>query len=776
LSNDNVSYTQFGADATGTTDSWQAMYNCHVYANTARIPVVQNSGAFLMEARATAPFSIPVKTNWDMAGAKIILNTNSGYPAADFKYLFEIESYTTAVDLTAQEISDLNTTFVNLLKKESTKLPTAIFQNYKNAGVILRGQTDITRSTGQTLQKLELLVIADNGGLQSPIAKDFSDGLVSGTIYPADESRLVVNSPCWELAGVSDVRGVIVRNRHNVTIQNGTVVETVTQPASTFSRTFFAAQGCYDVEWKNIRGEAWTQTTPPEGLYLFGGNQGHNWKWTNCTGTHGWGATGLNYIKGATFRDCALNRYDVHWAVYDLLLDNCDMHNWGVLASGGNQLTVRNCRYYLANSSSVVGDSPQYSVVQTRIDYGAEWDGDITVDGLEIIIGADFTDSWNRDLSVVKFPITSGVVNYGRDMQLGRTVNVRNVQIRLDDPTRFATINKLWAMVDYEFDVNTGNNYVVAHTINVDNCTASKQISDISILAYQPPQHYADQIKAQSDAIDIADGDYNQIVNISRIDNNIGLRTTLNNTKGELVKFGGNLSDADAGWATRTDAIRPLINIDKCRGVSAGIAVNGNVNITNSEVLVLDDVANTRPTELYVKLYNCEVRMLDNGTASNYLIPLNINFDNCLFYKARTAVGGVHTLDFAKWSGVAGYLAVTGTGNRAAPGFLSTNIPSGFFSEVSYSVQSGGGTLLADSINEVRDSSTYTIPLANSVPANTTLTVSILDLYKSFTPTAAVSGSDTISYSGGTDTSIVFDSTTSLNLVLISDGVSDWRF
>ncbi len=776
LHNGSVGYTQFGADATGVSDSWEVMYACHTFANTEKIPVVQNSGAFYIEARATAPFSIPVKTNWDMSGAKVVLRQASTYPASEFKYLFEIESYTTPVALTAQELTDLNTTYSYLLEKESTKLLTTIFQDYKNAGVTLYGQTDMTRSTGQALQKIELAVIADNGGLQTPLAKDFSDGLVSATIYPADENRLIVNSPCWELAGVEDVRGIMIRNRHNVSIRDGVVVETVTQPTATVRRTFFAATGSYDIEWSNIRGEAWTQTTPPEGLYLFGGNIGANWRWTNCIGTHGWGASGLNYIKGGTFRDCALNRYDIHWAGYDLLFDNCDMHNWGVLASGGNQLTVRNCRYYLANSSSVAGDSPQYAVVQTRIDYGAEWDGDITVDGVEVIIGADFTDSWSRDLSVVKFPMTSGSYDYGREMILGRTVNVRNVQIRLEDPTRFATINKLWIMVDYGFGVNILSDYLVAHTINVENCGAAKQAEGIAILAYRPPKHYADQIRAQSDAPDIADGDYNQVVNIRNINNNVGLRTQLTNTKGELVKFGGNLSDADVGWASRVDALRPLINIDNCRGVSAGIAVNGNVNITNSEVFVLDDVANTRPNELYVRLDNCEIRMLANTATGDYLIPMNTNFDNCLFYKARTSAGAVHTLDFTKWSGATGYSPVTGSGNRTAVGFLSTNVPSGFFSQGSPIVQSGGGTLLANSINEVRDSSTYTIPLANSVTANTTLTISILDLYKSFTPTAAVSGSDTISYSGGTDTSIVFDSTTSLNLLLISDGVSDWRF
>jgi hypothetical protein len=678
LTGGEVSYTQFGADSTGVADSWLSAFNCHAYANLKVIPVRQSFGTFYLAARATSPYSIAVKTNWDMVGANIVLRAGSGYPSADFRYLFEIESYTTPVVLGAADLTELNTTFAYLLKKDSTKLPTSIFSAYKNAGVRLDGQADITRSTGVVLNKIELLVIADNGGLQTPIAKDFSDGLTACTIYPQDDFRLVINSPAWILDGVADVRALVIRNRHNVTLQNSIVKEIVDQPVTTFSRTFFAAIGSYDIEWNNIRGEAWTQTTVPEGLYLFGGNVGANWRYINCVGTHGWGASGLNYLKNVTFRECSLNRYDIHWAGFDITLENCDLHNWGALMSGGNQLTIKKCRYFLANSSSVVGDSPQYSIVQTRIDYGSEWDGDILVDGLEIIIGADFTDSFSKDLSVVKFPFTGGNTDYGRATILGRSVTVKNVTIQLDDPTRYATIDKDWIMVNYEFGENTNNDYYIAHTINVEDCGFSKPISGMAILAYLPPKHYGARIKALYNATDVSDGDYNQIVNIKNINNCINLRTSVPNTTLEIVKFGGDLAMADAGWATRVDALRPQINIDNCNGVAAAIAVNGNVNITDSEVLILDDVANTRPTELYVRLSNCRVRMLDNGSA-DYLLPMNLNIDDSLFYKSRTAAAAVHTLDFTKWSATSGYQAVSGSGNKKVTGFLSSNDPTNFF-------------------------------------------------------------------------------------------------
>ena len=89
--------------------------------------------------------------------------------------------------------------------------------------------------------------------------------------------------------------------------------------------------------------------------------------------------------------------------------------------------------------------------------------------------------------------------------------------------------------------------------------------------------------------------------------------------------------------------------------------------------------------------------------------------------------------------------------------------------------QTGGGALTALRNNELQDGGAYTLPLANSVLVNQTITLSQPNSYISFAPTATRSGSDTITYSGGTDTSITFNSGSSITLTLASDGVSDWR-
>jgi len=87
---------------------------------------------------------------------------------------------------------------------------------------------------------------------------------------------------------------------------------------------------------------------------------------------------------------------------------------------------------------------------------------------------------------------------------------------------------------------------------------------------------------------------------------------------------------------------------------------------------------------------------------------------------------------------------------------------------------SGGGNLLAEWNNELTDSSTYALPPANSVPANTVLYAGKTDQYKAQTPIVERSGSDNIRYGGGTDTQLRFSALYALTLRFKSNGSNEW--
>ena len=89
--------------------------------------------------------------------------------------------------------------------------------------------------------------------------------------------------------------------------------------------------------------------------------------------------------------------------------------------------------------------------------------------------------------------------------------------------------------------------------------------------------------------------------------------------------------------------------------------------------------------------------------------------------------------------------------------------------------QTGGGALTALRINELQDAGAYTLPTAASISNGQVITISLPDEFKGSQPTVARIGSDTITYSGGTDTSIKFNTGSSASISLTSDGISDWR-
>ena len=87
----------------------------------------------------------------------------------------------------------------------------------------------------------------------------------------------------------------------------------------------------------------------------------------------------------------------------------------------------------------------------------------------------------------------------------------------------------------------------------------------------------------------------------------------------------------------------------------------------------------------------------------------------------------------------------------------------------------GGGNLTPTRPNELRDGGTYFLPPANSVDENEYITISLPDAFASFQPLVKRSGLDSIVDSNGPDTEILFDTGTSIEIILTSDGVSIWR-
>jgi hypothetical protein len=87
---------------------------------------------------------------------------------------------------------------------------------------------------------------------------------------------------------------------------------------------------------------------------------------------------------------------------------------------------------------------------------------------------------------------------------------------------------------------------------------------------------------------------------------------------------------------------------------------------------------------------------------------------------------------------------------------------------------SGGGALTPYSAHDITDSSTYTLPLASSVPNGGFVDVIKPEQYKGNQPIVSRSGSDVIRYNGGTDTSVRYNLNYRSGLRYKSNGINEW--
>lgn len=88
---------------------------------------------------------------------------------------------------------------------------------------------------------------------------------------------------------------------------------------------------------------------------------------------------------------------------------------------------------------------------------------------------------------------------------------------------------------------------------------------------------------------------------------------------------------------------------------------------------------------------------------------------------------------------------------------------------------SGGGTMSRSLPNFFTDSSTYTLPAANSLPADSVVFGIKQDRYRTAQPIVQRAGSDTITNAtGATDTSIQYDYGYKTTVEFKTDGISNW--
>ncbi|EOR25024.1 hypothetical protein A499_06470, partial [Niallia nealsonii AAU1] len=384
----HVTIDMFGAPLDGIGDDTLAMLECTAFANEYNLDIKQPYG--ILNLASTHIHGIPrVKTDLDLRGCKLKIDDQK-----EDRTLIIVESDTEPETITVTpEIQ-------SQLIEGSISVPALKDHKFSIFTVISNKAFGRRVDSGQDLHfKQECFTIGTDGVI-------IDGGLLLD--YTSDSLTLIKRSILDKAISIN--LGVISINttdkdrlaravhitRSNVKVSARIFVENMPEMNSSiynFKNALIYTYGSYNVNYDNIIGENASAPTnegdTTQGQYAIVYTLSSKNKITDCVIQRGWGVVNTQWIKDMTVRDSVINRYDNHWGMSDLLIENTKINgnNGGFLLGWGKgKVVLKDTFMDYQNKTSTVD---LRTGIRLRTDLGAMYEGSIEVDGYNINIHED---------------------------------------------------------------------------------------------------------------------------------------------------------------------------------------------------------------------------------------------------------------------------------------------------------------------------------------------------------------------------------------------------
>lgn len=223
--------------------------------------------------------------------------------------------------------------------------------------------------------------------------------------------------------------------------------------------------------------------------------------------------------------------------------------------------------------------------------------------------------------------------------------------------------------------------------------------------------------------------------------------------------------------ADANDTINALRIADGSQGED-GANISEIVTLVDGQTTVTLSTVNSATGVFYVQGRDVDQGLMSEGTDYDYTITDGSTLELNSSYPEGSFITAYGSVDVPAFSTLASLVVNVPSGNTAATDQQSFNDELALLNIVI--PQTVNGLLTANGrVNQIRDSGAFTMPLANSVLANTVLVVELPDTYTTSTPILTRTGADLFEDNAGTDTSITWSS--AAKLTLTSDGINTWR-
>ena len=716
--NNIINYSQFSVDITGVAVADTMLVACHQFADDNKYSVVNSEGIVYWQ---NANIELNDPRDVDLTGTSIRMDVNSGTTAVTYNQpiMFTVKATNAPIAISPSDVAALNTTYSSFFKKLSHRVPNTIFGQYNGGLVKIIGtERDVDRGGNPLsfLNKQESFTIGRRGQLEQPIYKGYEGTISNVTVYPREVSQFHFKCPNLQLEGVASFTFLQLA-RSNCKISGLVITEGSVWPSSV--REVIQALNCAKLvleDWDCLAMPL--GTTSAGGIYCFTGTHIVDMQAQRLRGNTGWGFSGCNFLKNVTFTDNSINRIDCHWGAYDITVNNNRLINWGCLLAGGGTFTAKDNEYHITGPlDAPIGESIVRAFLEVRPDYGAEWDGDIYVDGLTYIIDpAYIADIGANEFDVIRMRPSPNNVDFGRPMYHGHNVSIKNVVFRMDGTQQDNVGDTTLSLNCLNYDLRdvAAQDQYFPHTIVIDNITTTHPSDKVKITAYIPPNYLHPTTRALYPAVDVAAGDFNQKVSITNI--NAGRHNyTGDGADRGLVRFTLDWSLATLGtypaYLTDTQAIRPLIEVHNCQGAELCLAVVGNCKVFNSEIKQLQTRTYSaagpygpNASQIFISCYDSSFRLTSSKSGSDtWEVPDETWAYNCDFNDLVNRAGGANAVGDAD--------KFKGKGNRkiAATTAWTSTTPFLFDGENAYITGSGTpvGSVVPEFIGQIyKDTST----------------------------------------------------------------------
>ena len=488
-------YDDFGADGTGKTDTFQAIYDTHVYANEGGQKVIGVEGAIYKIDDIPTP--IPVKTDVDFKGATFRINDvgdtahkNRSNP------LFKLERDNAGATYSGSRLNEIS--MERTLYFGATSIPWLASAIHEKSYVILwnSAHRDFIRhgaNQNSGSQRHDSFIVYPDGTIdpETEVCFEF-ENVTQVEIYSAMDTPVTIENgyfvnTCCQIVAASDFkndylsykRGFVL-TRPNVTLKeiHHTIEDEPELDLNYDSKYgkrnesypyygFLCIEKCYNLTVRDttlvghtVYYEDKPATTStggkipdpvPMGSYdltfqISANTYFYNVKQdvpsTGIGDSRYWGIMASNWSKNLVFDDCRLNRIDAHCGFWDCDIINTELgHSLNIIGGG---------RLYLKNVTKVVSST----FISIRGDYGGTFRGDIIIEDCTFM-AANSYNSWRTQYSSTPvstaYLINSGYSkdgangywewDFGYDCYLGVNIVVDNLTALAKNTYLFPTFS-----------------------------------------------------------------------------------------------------------------------------------------------------------------------------------------------------------------------------------------------------------------------------------------------------------------------------------------------